>query len=276
MIRIGIGSWTLPWSVGFRMNPYSYPKLSPIDIIEYAASHAIHLVQLYNNVDLLALDTDKLRQIKEAADKNQIRLEIGGMGIEEEYLQDLLRVAELLGSHTIRTVITNPENRGIHDDVETVISKIQSRVSEFEKTGHTLLIENHDNYTSIEYKEILENINLNAIGVCFDPANNIGTLEHFRDSFAILKDYIVSVHYKEFSIERIGTKLGFIIEGCSPGEGENISKELFSLIDSLTQDVDVVLEQWVPYQGSVEETLRVEKEWAEKGIQVLKTQFIID
>ena len=271
MIRIGIGSWTWPWAVGFSRNPYTYPKINAMDLIDLAASNDIHLVQLYNNIDLLSIDISDLREIRLRADQYTIDLEIGGMGIEDNYLQDLLSVADLLGSRRVRTVITPPDSDRSRYDVDTVVAIIRNSISEFENTGRSLLIENHDRYTSSEYREIVERVNSEALGICFDSANSLGKIEHFRDSFRVLRDFVYSCHYKEYSIKRVETNLGFIIQGCCPGQGENISNEFFGLIQSLGKDMDVVLEQWVPFQGTVEDTLRTERLWADRGIQILKS-----
>jgi hypothetical protein len=65
--------------------------------------------------------------------------------------------------------------------------------------------------------------------------------------------------------------MGFIIQGCKPGEGEEIAEEFLSLLISLKRDISIVLEQWVPFQGTIENTLLVEKVWADEGIRILKS-----
>lgn len=269
MIRIGVGSWSLPWAVGFMKNPLTYPKIGAVELIDFAVSNQFKLVQLYNNLDLLALDTHQLQGIRSHADANHVGLEIGGMGIEAETIKRLLGVANILGSRTIRTIIM-PQNEG-RLDAKAVIEIIRGYITEFEKSARVLLLENHERYSAEEFREIFEGVESDALGICFDPANSIGKLEHFRDTFRLLRDFILTCHYKEYSVERVETNLGFIIEGCCPGEGENIAEEFFGLIETLDRDVDVVLEQWVPYQGTVEETLRIEKQWADKGMQILKS-----
>lgn len=271
MIRIGVGSWSLPWAVGFMKNPFTYPKIGGIELIDFAVSNQFKLVQLYNNLDLLTLDISELQKIRSHAERNQIRIEIGGMGIENRTIQHLLNVAETLNSRTIRTIILPHEGKRL--DVRAVIKIVREYISEFEESDRFLLFENHEKYSAEEFREIVEGVGSSAVGMCLDPANSIGKIEHFHHTFRVLKDYIFNCHYKEYSVERVDTNLGFIIEGCCPGEGENIANEFFGLIKTLDQDVDVVLEQWVPFQGSVEETLQIEKEWAEKGMQRLKSYF---
>jgi hypothetical protein len=269
MIHTGVGSWSLPWAVGFMKNPLTYPKIGGIELIDFAVSNHFKLVQLYNNLDLLALETQELKTIRLHADANDIRLEIGGMGIEHETIQDFLAVAEILGSRTIRTIILPQKGKSL--SVKSVIDIVRGYIGEFEKADRILLFENHEGYTAGEFRTIIESVGSNALGICFDPANSIGKLEHFRDNFKVLSDFIFNCHYKEYSVNRVETNLGFIVEGCCPGEGENIAYEFFGLIETLDQDVDVVLEQWVPYQGSVEKTLQIEGKWAETGMQILKS-----
>ena len=156
MIRIGIGSWTLPWAVGFRMNPYTYPRMSPLDLITFAQERDIHLVQLYNNITLLDFNSSELKQIKKAADDANIELAVGGDGIAQEYVQNLFNIAEVLDSRTVRIVIPNEDTKVDRIDPDRVIDFIKSYVGDFENADRNLLIENHDRYTSQEYLEIIE------------------------------------------------------------------------------------------------------------------------
>lgn len=269
MIRPGIGSWTLPWAMGFKKNTIPYRRMNVYELLDFAHQQKVSLVQLYNNVDLLALPEEELRAIRGYADQYGIELAVGGDGIEPEYLDRLSRIAVLLGSKTVRVVIP-PRDGGERLDVGEAIARLGESIGYIEGMSLDLLIENHDRYTSAEYREIIEKIGSKALGICFDTANGAGRLEHFSCSFSVLKAYIRNCHYKEYEIRRVQTNLGFILEGCCPGKGENIADDFFPLIKGLDRDMDVTLEQWVPYQGTVEDTLHTEMRWALTGIRILK------
>jgi len=269
MIRPGIGSWTLPWAMGFKKNTLSYRRMNVFELLDFARSQNISLVQLYNNVALLSFTKEELRAIRSYADQYGIELAVGGDGIEPEYVDKLIRVAVILGSKTVRVVIP-PKGEDERLDIKEAAARLSESVNSIESRSLVLLIENHDRYTSMEYREIIEGIASPSVGICFDTANSAGKLEHFRRSFSILKDYILNCHYKEYIIRRVPTNLGFILEGYRPGHKESIADEFFSLLKGLNRDIDVTLEQWVPYQGAVEDTLRIEMEWALAGIRILK------
>lgn len=271
MIRPGIGSWTFPWAIGFPSNTYEYEKWAPIDLLEYAFQNQIDLVQLYNNVELTNITQENLDQLKDFAQDRGIRIEIGGVGIAPRYLHEMLRIAQLFSSSSVRTIIPlhQTEDRFYHPSEAAAI--LSESIVDFEQAGITLLIENHDRYTSKQYLEIIEAVDSKSMGLCFDSANSLGNAEHFRESFDILKDHIKVAHFKEYSIERLPTKMGFIIQGCKPGTNQAFGKEFIDMIASLNRDIDVVFEQWVPFQGSIKKTLQVEADWAKTGIRLLQS-----
>jgi len=271
VIHLGISSWTLPWAVGFSNNPSSLKKMNSIDLVDYAIENQLDVVQLYNNIDLLSLTESDLNQVKQAAKRGKVAIEIGGVGIEPVYLKRMLKIAQVLEAKSLRTIIPCGNNSCDCYEFGDIIDVLSQSIGEFEDNEIQLLIENHDRYSSIEYRKIIESIGSKSLGICFDSANSLGNTEHFRESFGILKDYILCAHYKEYCIDRIDTKMGFIIQGCKPGEGENISEEFLSLLISLHRDISVILEQWIPYQGTIENTLVVEKVWADEGIRILKS-----
>jgi sugar phosphate isomerase/epimerase len=271
MITIGVGSWSLPWAVGFMKNTFTYPKIGAKELIDYAVSHQISLVQLYNNLNLIALSMGELQEIRAYADSKQVRIEIGDMGVDTESVEKLLQVADILDSHTIRSIIL--PYKGEWMDVPSVIDLIKGYIAEFERMGRVLLLETHEKYSAEEFRAIVEGVGSEALGMCFDPANSIGRVEHFRDNFHVLKDYVFNYHYKEYNIRRADTNLGIVVEGCCPGTGAKIAEEYFGLIKTLERDVDVILEQWLTYQGSVEETKQLERQWADEGVKILKSHF---
>lgn len=271
MIRLGIGSWTLPWAVGFKNNHYQYPRWSANDLLHFAADQGVSLLQLYNNIHLTSLTSRQLSQIAGKASRLGIELAVGGEGIGLNELQALLRVASELGSRSVRTVI--PAQSGFTSrasELADVTRQFSERMPAFEKSGVLLYLENHDRFSSLEYLQIIRSVDSDKLAVCFDTGNGAGRLEDFMHGFETLREYIHCVHYKEISIRRVSTNLGFIIEGCRPGEGENILSGLFHLLSGCPHVTEIVLEQWVPFQKTIKNTLVVEKEWALEGLRLIK------
>jgi hypothetical protein len=68
------------------------------------------------------------------------------------------------------------------------------------------------------------------------------------------------------SISSFTYKWSFGILGYPSAENPLDAKKLFHR----ACDLGVVLEQWTPYQGSVEETVVVQDRWVEKSLEYLK------
>lgn len=264
MLRLGIGSWTLPWAIGAAEKKNS---ITAEDLILYAKEKGVGIVQICDNVDLLSYSDEKLENLYKLAVDNSIELQLGCKGISYEILKDYLRIAKMLKVNMIRTLTDNGDDQPV---LETVIRRLSAVKKDFEDAGVVLAIENHDRFTAKEYKTIMQRVNSDYIGICFDTANSIAQLEDYDTCFRYMKDYIKNFHIKEFKISRIKGKMGFLVVGAPLGQGGLEVKRIIDDLKALGRDIDVILEQWPPFEQDEKKTVALEKSWADSGIELLK------
>jgi hypothetical protein len=79
----------------------------------------------------------------------------------------------------------------------------------------------------------------------------------------------VILHLKDFVIERLPYKLGFVVSGAPAGSGINIPWLLGEIRSD--DNVSAILEQWPPPRKSIVAAIAMEQEWAEQGVQYLRS-----
>jgi sugar phosphate isomerase/epimerase len=63
--------------------------------------------------------------------------------------------------------------------------------------------------------------------------------------------------------------MGYEIHGCPAGEGMLNVDWLFAELTAYGVDPTIILEQWVPWEGSIAKTIATEKQWAKQSIAYL-------
>lgn len=125
-------------------------------------------------------------------------------------------------------------------------------------------------YTSRELSEILSQTDDPMVGACIDVANSLGLLEKPLETVENLAPYALSVHVKDFRIERksIG---GFTIYGVPLGKGMLDVKGVLDIIKKSDQNPNILLEQWMERKENVEETLSEEERWLTESLSFLRS-----
>jgi sugar phosphate isomerase/epimerase len=141
---------------------------------------------------------------------------------------------------------------------------------EFERAGVVLAIENHDRFPAAMLRHLLEQVGSRAVGICFDTANSFGCGEGPREVLQTLRDWVVDVHVKDFRARRIVSKFGFVIEGAPAGEGLLDLAAVLGIFGEAGSRASVIVEQWPPFQGDIESTVRLEETWARTSIVNLR------
>jgi sugar phosphate isomerase/epimerase len=232
-----------------------------------ATSLGAGVVQYADNLPLHELDQSGLEKLRKQAEKVHVTIEVGTRGIQTELLLRSLRIAKILRAETVRTLIFDESGKLPASEVLILLHRV---LPEYEKENVVLAIENYERYTSAEYRAILKSANNDHLGICLDPVNNFGTLETPRQVVEQLGEFVVSLHYKDFAIRRIGTKMGYQIEGTPAGAGALEAGWLLETLNAHGRCRSVVIEQWVPAGEDLESTRRRELEWARQGLRFLK------
>jgi len=265
-MRIGISTYSFAWSLGVegKLPP---KKMSIFQLIDLAAEHKLDCVQIADNLPLHLFDPTQLQKLKEYAISKNILIEPGARGLTKDHLLKYIEIASFFSSDILRFVIDNLDYKPTLEDVITIIKSVGRDLA---ANNVHLAIENHDRFLAKEFKNIVQEVNSDFVGICLDTVNSFGSLEGPEVVIDRLLPYTINVHVKDFIIFRESHKMGFRIEGRPAGEGMLDIPLLVKNIKQLNKDLDLILELWTPFQNNLEETIKLEENWAKKSILYLR------
>jgi 3-oxoisoapionate decarboxylase len=237
------------------------------DLLERAAALKVGVVQIADNLPLHELDSQELRDVREQAVSLGIKIEVGTRGVEPEHLLRYLNLAVQLDAVLVRTLTHTVESQPSLEQAEQWIRNV---LPEFESQGATLGLENYEKHSSYGLATLVRKLDSKSIGICLDTVNSLGALETPEAVVKTLAPFTVNLHVKDFVIERVPYKMGFIVSGAPAGSGQLDVPWLLSQM-RVDDKVSAILEQWPIPQESMEATVAMEHEWAKQGVQYLRS-----
>lgn len=267
-MKIGISSWAFPWAVGLAGHRQPATPLTPAGLLSRAAAWGAEVVQLADNLHLDRLSCDELAALREQASEAGLILEAGTRGVDPAHLCKYLDITRALGAHLLRTLADGPAPRPYLTEVQ---AQLREALPHFARAGVAIALENYEAYTTRELAALMARVDSRYLGVCLDTVNSFGALESPEQAIATLAPYAINVHFKDFAIMRTATMLGFTVAGRPAGEGQLDVPMLLEQLARYRRDPNLILEQWPPLLGSIEETVRNEGEWAARGLRYLQS-----
>jgi sugar phosphate isomerase/epimerase len=261
-MRLGIGSWSFPWAIGVPGYPQPAAPLDAVGLLEKAKSLGVDLVQICDNYPLHTRSADELDQISRTAQDLGISIEVGTRGVEPNHLLRYLEIAIRLHATSVRTIVDNPA-----DPYREWIAQV---LTDYTEAGVAIALETNEGLSVDAFAALVEALDSPYLGITLDTVNSLGREERTQDVVAKLARYAIIVHYKDYAIERVDHRMGFLVVGRPAGEGR---VDAHWLLDSLTEagrDPQVIVELWPPFLGSIEATIAQEERWVEKSVRYLR------
>jgi len=276
--RVGLSSYAFTWACGISGYPLPPQPLTASNLVEKAAKLGVDVVQIADNIPLSRLSENDLKSLRALSDEKNVGLEVGTRGTMPEHLIQQINIAEFLGSSILRTLITdNDHNLGDKGSLEIEtrsLEKAECQIREvlprLEAAGIILAIENYEQYTCRSLQRLVEKLGSDYVGICLDPVNSFGIAEDQRRITETLATRAVNLHIKDFRITRLPHRMGFLLEGTPAGEGILDIASLLEALPAKEAPISAIIELWTPYLGDIEETIRIEMEWAERSVAHLK------
>lgn len=263
-MKIGLSSWSYPYAIGNPAHEIPPEPMHLLELAEKAAGNGAEVLQVADNLPVLQATTGELDRLRRMADEQGMALEIGTAGLDHENLLRHLDIALGLGASLVRTL----PHRGTEFPTLTQAQERLSRVlPRFETAGVVLGIENHDHYPSAWIRQLIDSFSSPWLGVCLDAVNNLGLGESFREVLEVLAPVTVNFHCKDYAISRKPSMLGFDVVGQVAGEG---FLDLALAYSKLPAEISWIIESWLPWQGTLKETLSMEEDWAVRGLANLR------
>ena len=260
-MKLGIGSYTYPWAIGVAGMPSPSSPLSPEGLIEAATDVEADVVQLCDNIPLDALSEGALVRLAAAARAAGVTLEAGTRGTDPAHLRKFVAIAQVLGAHLLRTMVT--------ESLDAAENDLREVFRDLERTGIVCALENYERHSVWDLAAMIRRIGNPQVAACLDTVNSLGTPETPSSAVQALLPLAACVHVKDFDIIRADHRMGFAVIGA-PGRGR---LDLPGLVDAAGQtgrDPSVILELWTPFAGTVETTAARERDWAAESMALLR------
>lgn len=269
---LGLSSYTFGWAVGVPGSMPSIP-MTEHDLIDVTLQNGISCLQVGDNLPLHSFSRERLETLRDRLVHEHLRIEVGARKLTSEHLDAYLQICDFLHAPLLRFVI---DDSGYEPAREAVISIIKNHLSSLRQKGIKLGIENHDRFRAREIAAIMDVVNDEHVGVCLDCVNSLGAGEGIEHVSAVLAPHTINLHIKDYTIQRLPHKMGFIVEGCPSGKGMTDVPSLLDLIAPYGRCESAVLEQWVIPEPSLDATIAKERNWAMTGLAYLKKQPIFN
>jgi len=256
-MRLGIGSYTYMWAIGF---PGACPEqpLSARGLIAKARQLGVGVVQFGPNLKFTLEDC-------QAAREQGLELEIGAVSLD---LEERIAQARAAGASLLRTVLQ--EEGPLAIPLDRIEKELRSLLPVLEEQQVRLALENSI-IPARQMRALLEKIGHPALGVTLDTANSLAISEGWRQVLAELAPFTLCVHVKDYEVRREWHRMGFRVEGRPAGQGQ---LDIPFLLDTLRQAgarCNAILELWTPQQATLAETIVLEDRWAQESISYLRT-----
>ena len=261
-----MGSWTFPWATGTVQDRRPATILDPAGVVQRAADIGVHVVHFLDNLPLDSFDDRMLDRARDLAQEHNIEVEVGTRGTEPEHLRKYLGIAERMGAHLVRTMGGWHKAPAPLDEIKTNFRQV---LPQFSNAGVRIALENYEAYSTSDIAAIVREIDNPSLGVCLDLTNSFAAMESADEILENLAPFTISVHLKEFTVERLEYLMGFAFRGKPTGNGVLPLAKIFETLLANSRKANVIVEQWPPFHESLEKTMDMEFEWARQGVEHL-------
>jgi 3-oxoisoapionate decarboxylase len=225
------------------------------------------VLQVCDKLPLTRLTPAELDEFERRTRAAGIAVEVGTRGMQPDNVLLHLRLAERFHSSFVRIVT---DSTGDEPSPEEVVARLRAFLPAFQSAGVKLALENHDRFSARTLAGILEQVGTEHAGICLDTVNSFGALEGPEVVVRTLATYTLNLHVKDFTIERVSSKMGFIVTGRPAGEGRLDLPWLLERLRAAGRDVNAILEIWPPFGPTLEETIARERAWVETSVRNLR------
>jgi 3-oxoisoapionate decarboxylase len=267
-VSFGIGSYGLAWAIGVQGYPGPARPVDACGLIDAASSLGLAVAQICDNLPLDTLSAAELDGLRHRASAAGVRVEVGTRGSDPPRLERFVGIAVALGSPILRTLLTpgaSPE-----DTVERGRASIRAILPALEAARVTLALENYEHLPVEMLRDLVDGVGSPWVGVCLDPVNNFGAGQDAERALETLAPVAVAVHVKDFRVTRLPHNMGYELTGAPAGAGQLRIARLIAAVAEHRGSFSAVLEQWVPWQGAIAETVALEQEWARMSADCMR------
>lgn len=262
-MTLGISTYAYLW----RTSPRQERPMTLEDVFDDAVRLGLDLVQVCDWPSLDAMDDAALASVRAAADERGLALETGTRGVDPDHLRRHLHVATRLGARLVRSMAGTPSRPPDLDFARVALREV---APELESAGVALALETYEQIPTTDLVALVDEVASPNVGICLDPGNVVGAFEHPGHVIDLAAPRTLNVHVKDFSFARNPDMVGFRLVGAPLGEGRLELDHLLAAVRPAERDVNLVIEQWCPWQDDARATGDLEAQWCERSVRVLR------
>jgi sugar phosphate isomerase/epimerase len=220
-VKLGLDTYSYRHAAGlWDYVPRENPAMGVDHLLQKAADLDLDGVQLADARHLDSLDYGYVSQLRRKGEDLGLYLELGTGGTNPEHLESMVRTAHVLASPVVRTFVGRPRGT-TPQEMENLLSQAASEIRQVlpvcDRYGIPIAIENHQDLTTDELLGLLELIDSQWVGVCFDTGNPLALLEDPVESARAFGPLVRTVHLKDYQVAARSN--GFCLIGCALGDG---------------------------------------------------------
>lgn len=265
-MKLGLSTYAYAWAIGVPGHPPAR-SMDVFALLAEAVRLGTRVLQVCDNLPLTHLNPAELDEFERRAQAAGIAVEVGTRGMQPDNLLAYLRLAQRFHSPFVRIVT---DSAGDEPSPEEVVARLRAFLPQFQRAGVKLALENHDRFKAATLVWIIEEVGPEHAGICLDTVNSFGALEGPQVVVETLAPYTLNLHVKDFTIERVSSKMGFILTGSPAGEGRLDLPWLLERLRAAGRDVNAILETWPPFGPTLEDTIARERAWVEASVRNLR------
>jgi len=266
--ELGLGTYAFFWE-GAQTLPDG-PNPSPLPLtgmLRRTAEFGLGMFQICDYAPLLGFSAAELRAVRGVADDLGIRLELGTKGVAPAHLASFLDLAGVLGAGYVRSMLYAPDSRPTLAEAERML---REALPAYEAAGVNLGLETYEQVPSADLVALVEAIGSPNLGICLDPANTVAALEDPRGVVERCAPHVNGIHVKDFAFSRRDGWVGFTLAGARMGEGLLDYAHLVDTVAPASRGITRIVEHWLPWQGDLETTVALERDWTSHNVGYLK------
>jgi sugar phosphate isomerase/epimerase len=234
-LRTGLNPYGISYHLGLhasdtpRANPNAVGLEGFLELTEEAGGRVIELADRW----LRDLSDSELRALRARLEASDI-VPVISSGLHNGDVDVCIRHAQALGADRMRFALT-PILRGERAAagerwpalVASTREKLASAAPRAAAAGLTMLIENHQDFTSRELAAFCEEFGP-SVRIVFDTANSFPVAEAPLDFTRVVAPYVRYVHAKDYRVQF--TDEGIRLVRCATGDGAVPLKALFAIL----------------------------------------------
>lgn len=247
MLQVGLNPYGLTYTLGLqgrgtpRANPDGRGLEGFIELARELDSRTLEIAETW----LAALTDAELRALGDRL--KALRMEpVVSSGLQAGDFATCLRAANGLGARLIRFALTPilcgdryAAGRTWHELVAGVRAKLGDYAPRAAREGVTVVIENHQDFTSRELVALCDEFGP-AVRIVFDTGNTFPVAEAPLDFTRVIAPYVRHVHLKDYAVQ--WTDEGYRLVRCAIGDGAVPFAELVAILGEHHATLPAVLE----------------------------------